>query len=87
MKQLTLRGFDQELERRVHQLARREGTSLNRAAMRLLRKGAGLADGHQDADIVGESLDQWIGRWSAADEAALLEAVAVFEDVDRQLWQ
>ena len=42
MNQLTVRGFDDELSDRLRGLARREGISLNQAALRLLRKGAGL---------------------------------------------
>ena len=45
MKQLTVRGFDDDLERAIRQLARRERISLNQAALKLLRRGAGLPDG------------------------------------------
>ena len=41
MKQLTVRGFDDELAEAIRQLARRDGTSLNQAALKLLRRGAG----------------------------------------------
>ena len=44
MNQLTVRGFDDELAERIQRLAKRDGTSLNQAALKLLRKGAGLAD-------------------------------------------
>ena len=43
MKQLTIRGFDEDLERAIRQLARRDGISLNRAALKLLRRGRGPA--------------------------------------------
>ena len=42
MNQLTVRGFDKGLERRLRQVARDRGVSLNRAALILLREGAGL---------------------------------------------
>ena len=42
MKQLTLRGFDKELERRLTQLAERENLSLNKTVLLLLRKVTGL---------------------------------------------
>ena len=44
VNQLTVRGFDDELSAAMQGLARREGISLNQAALRLLRKGAGLTD-------------------------------------------
>ena len=45
MKQLAIRGFDENLERAIRQLARRDGISLNRAILKLHRRGAGLPDG------------------------------------------
>ncbi len=42
MTQLTLRGFDPELGKRLREFARREGTSLNKAALQLMRHGAVL---------------------------------------------
>ena len=40
MKQLTVRGFDDELAEAIRLLERRDGTSLNQAALKLLRRGA-----------------------------------------------
>jgi len=37
VKQLTVRGFDKELERRLRDVARTKGVSLNQAALILLR--------------------------------------------------
>ena len=86
-KQLTVRGFDPELQREIHALARQEGLSLNQAALELLRRGAGLRAGHRRRDVVGDSLDSLIGRWSAADEAALSAALDGFETIDPALWR
>lgn len=73
MTQLTVRGFDQELERELRRLARAEGISLNQAALRLLRKGAGLSGG---ASVpIGAALDQFLGTISAADAAEVEQAV------------
>ena len=42
MKQLTVRGFDDELSECIRREAEREGISLSKAALGLLRRGAGL---------------------------------------------
>ena len=42
MKQLTVRGFDDELSECIRREAEQEGISLSKAALRLLRQGAGL---------------------------------------------
>ena len=87
MNQLTVRGFDDELAERIRRLAKRDGTSLNRAALKLLRKGAGMADPAQKTDTVGASLDHLIGSWSY-DEAAKLDAVLEeFEVIDEAAWR
>jgi hypothetical protein len=87
MDQLSLRGFDKELERRLRQLARQEGISLNRAALLLMRRGAGLeAGGGQGSDVVGATLDGLIGRWSTSQEKAFLEGIRALAAVDESLW-
>jgi prevent-host-death family protein len=37
--------------------------------------------------LVGNSLDRFIGTWSAEQEAEVLKAVEVFEHVDESFWQ
>ena len=85
MSDISLHGFDKELELRLAEIARREGVSMNEAALRLLRRGAGLPDA--PTGEIGDALDGFIGRWSEADEHALLESIAVCETVDEALWK
>ena len=85
-QQLTIRGFDQSLRERLEEVARNEGTSLNKAALLLLRRGAGLTTEAPRPEVVGHSLDAFIGTWSKEDERELLEAVEVFEQVDESFW-
>ena len=42
MKQITVPGFDEDLEDYLHQFAKEENISLNKATIRLLRQAAGL---------------------------------------------
>ena len=87
MNQLTVRGFDDELSAIMRRLAKREGISLNQAALRLLRKGAGLTDSNRgNPNAIGTSLDNLFGVWSR-DEAESFNAVLeVFETVDESAW-
>ena len=87
MNQLTVRGFDDELAERIQRLAKRDGTSLNQAALKLLRKGAGLADPAQKVDTVGASLDRLIGSWSDDEAAELDAALEEFEVIDEAAWR
>lgn len=87
MKQLTIRGFDAPLERRIRQVARAEGISLNQAVLRLLRKGAGLDQAAGSSLAIGSALDDLIGTWSEQEARELDEAVRDFEHIDEELWR
>jgi hypothetical protein len=75
MKQLSLRGFDEELLERIRNVARNRGISLNKATILLLRRGAGLQENRNAAAVVGDSLDHLIGKWSEEEEKELLETI------------
>lgn len=79
MQQLTVRGFEDELSEAIRRFAQREGVSLNQAALRLLREGAGLSTTAGVDDTVGSSLDHLIGSWSHEE---YLEVVAVLKELD-----
>ena len=87
MDQLTVRGFDDELAERIQRLAKRDGTSLNRAALKLLRQGAGLANPNQETNTVGSSLDHLIGTWSDDEAAELDAALEEFKVIDEAAWR
>ena len=86
MKQLTIRGLGDELAGAIRRLANRDGTSLNRAAVKLLRRGAGLDRG-QVRDTVGSSLDHLIGTWSDAQADEIEKALSHFETIDEAMWE
>ena len=86
MNQLTIRGFDDELANRIRQLASREGISLNRAVLRLLREGVGLED-RKRGDTVGSSLDHLIGTWTCEEAAEMDRALEDLSHIDEALWR
>ena len=79
MQQLTVRGFEDELSEAIRRFAQHGGISLNQAALRLLREGAGLSTAAGGDDTVGSSLDHLIGSWS---QEEYLEVVAVLKELD-----
>lgn len=84
--QLTLRNLDPRLTAEIRALARRERISLNKAAARLLERGAGIAP-LGDTDCVGDGLDHLIGTWRQREAEAFLESIAACEQIDAQLWE
>ena len=86
MSQLTVRGLDKRLIQAIRDLARRERISLNKAALRLLARGAGLAETQPD-NRIGNSLDHLIGTWSASEAKAFQESIKSCEQIDEELWR
>lgn len=86
MRQLTIRGFDLELEQKIRNLARREGISMNKAALRLLRKGADLSESAEGGRI-GTRLHKYAGTMSDEEARELLESIADTEGIDPEIWQ
>ena len=86
MKQLTLRGFDDELEAKLRELAAKEQISLNKAALKLLREAAGLAPDDSRHNQIGSALDDFIGSWSEVEEHDFNEQIQIFEEIDSDLW-
>lgn len=85
-KQLTLRGFDAALERALRKEGRASGLSLNQAAVKLLRRGAGLTP-DTPSSAVGDALDHLIGTWTDDAEAErVVAATRVFDRVDEDFW-
>ena len=87
MKQLTIRGFERELALRLRATARRQDISLNKAALYLMRKGAGLRTPDEGPMVVGDSLDAYIGRWTEEEENELGTSIVELDRVDEGFWR
>ena len=87
VNQLTIRGFEEELAKQIRDLARRDDISLNRAVLRLLRRGAGLGERDRGANTVGDSLDHLIGTWTEEEAAEMDKALEHLSRVDEAMWE
>lgn len=85
-QQLTVR-FGEDLARRIRELAKAEGLSLNQAAVRLLRRGAGLDASSVVRPKIGHSLDRFIGTWTKADDRAMERAIRDSERIFPEDWE
>ena len=74
MNQLTIRGFDKDIEREIREIARKEKVSLNKAVLRILQHGLGSADRHVRSRTIGSTLDHLAGSWSE-DEARAMDEI------------
>ncbi|MEW6277458.1 MAG: hypothetical protein AB1758_02465 [Candidatus Eremiobacterota bacterium] len=86
LRQLTVRGFDPELQKVLEALSEEEGISLSQAALKLMREGAGLRLGWRRKQI-GGSLDRFVGSMSQEEGREILEATEIFEQTDPEFWK
>jgi len=86
-KHLTIRGLDERTEAEVKALARRRNISINKAALALIRKGAGIQEPGQGPEKVGAALDSFIGSWSEVEEREFMDSIADLGRVDESLWK
>lgn len=87
MTQMTIRNFPKELERKIRTLAKAQGWSMNKAAIQLMKQGAGLGDESETRGI-GDGLDAFIGTWDKSESEEFDKRIQeTFESVDDELWR
>lgn len=84
--QLTVRGVDVKTLQVIRELAKRERISINKAALKLLEKGAGVSQ-PAPADRIGNSLDHLIGTWTEQEAKEFDEAIKWCEVIDPDHWK
>jgi hypothetical protein len=87
VKQLTILGFDPALLKELKELSKRERISLNQAALRLMRKGAGIVESREPPRVIGHALDRFFGTWTDEQARKFDEAVSWFETIDPEGWR
>lgn len=76
MTQLTLRGLDPKLEKHLRELAFRNSTSLNQAALLLMRRGAGLEPESRTREATTAWIARFAGRMPVAEARVVDRAIA-----------
>jgi hypothetical protein len=79
-KQITLRGVQPELARRIERLARESGTSVNAKVLQILEQVVGI-----DASARRARLSRYT-TWTNGDLREFEESLAAQRVVDEKLW-
>ncbi len=87
MKQLTLRGFDLELEQRLQHIAETENTSLNKTVLKLLHQATGLKPKVFVKPVIGDSLTPFLGLWTDEEADQFNSDIKYLDTVDDELWR
>ena len=86
MKNISLRGLDQELAGRLQQTAKSEGKSVNQLVLETLRRHFGL-DRTKRFTRVYHDLDALFGTWSDEDYETIQGRIDADRRIDAELWK
>lgn len=84
---LSVRGIDPRVAAEIRRIAKEEGISLNRAALKLLERGAGIEPQKSKPKTIGHDLDHLAGTWTEAEEQEFLDFIRPCEQIDEEFWK
>jgi hypothetical protein len=85
MKQFTVRGLPEEVERRIVKEARDKGISLNKAVVSLL--SGGTPGGRNARKRSHHDLDHLFGIWDKREGEEFDQDLGLQREVDEDLWK
>lgn len=87
MKQITIRGIPADVQKAVKKEAARRKTSLNKALVSLLERGAGTTAPEKRTPVQYHDLDHLAGLWAKEDAAEFDKALEAQRKIDEGLWK
>lgn len=85
MSQITIRGLDDEVEKRIRKEAKRKGKSLSKVVLDMLYEHTDSKKEKQNPR--GESLRKLAGGWSRKEADRFLESIKSCEQIDEGMWK
>ncbi len=85
MGNMTLRGIDERLAKKLKESAEKEGMSMNAFVLKTLKQELKLGKKARSQEY--HDLDMLAGTWKEEDAAEFEKNTAVFESVDEGMWK
>ena len=85
MNTMTIRGLDDITVKALKEKAKKEGSSINAALIKLVQENLGIKN--KKRTVIYNDLDHLAGTWSDKDCKEFLKATADFEKIDKNLWK
>lgn len=86
MKNITIRGIDDALDKKLKEKARENGTSINQVVIRLLKEQLGLKK-EKKYTAVHSDLDRLFGKWSENEFQRIQGKIDSERKIDQELWK
>lgn len=85
MASITIRGIDDITAKRLKDLAKKEGLSINALVLKILRQALGVEK--KKRAIIYTDLDELAGTWTEEEYQAFLKNIEPFEQIDEEMWK
>ena len=85
MTQITLRGIDDEVEKKIRRMAKQKGTSVNKVILELIHEQAGSK--HKRREAMSESLRKLAGTWTKEQAEDFMESIKSCEQIEEAMWK
>ncbi len=85
MKNITLRGVDEELEKAIRKRAQKKNESINKTILKILKKETGQQKEKPFKKYY--DLDQLAGTWSEKDAEEFIKNTELFGRIEPQDWK
>jgi hypothetical protein len=87
MKQLTIRGIPDEVERAIRKEAGKRGVSLNKAALAVLERAGGASRRGKRIEHLCHDLDHLCGVWNKKQADEMERHAALHREIDEAIWK
>lgn len=85
MKAITIRGIEPEVAEKLKQNAKRQGKSINRLILEIIKKELGFEKKKKYSRQYND-LDDLFGRWSEAEFQRISNKIKQERQIDADLW-
>jgi len=85
MSQITLRGIDNETEKKIRREAKKKGKSLNKIILEMIGQRGGQKK--EKEELPANSLRRLAGGWSRKEADKFLESIKSCEQIDEVMWK
>lgn len=85
MGQITLRGMDPEVEKKIRRMARQTGRSLNRTILDIIYQYKGLMKRGNRSPA--NSLRKLAGGWNEQEASEFMESIKSCEQIEEDMWR
>lgn len=87
MKQITLRGIPDEVEKVIKKEVKTKGLSLNKAFISLLKRATGIGPKGKKKKTLYHDLDNLFGVWKKEESTAFEKNLKYQRKIDEELWK